>query len=771
MKNWMTAAVLISLAFSAAAAKADPEKKKDSRAVIVKADRDAWFAMTKGTNLALGTKTRLIPKPNYRLTTDAGDETDLTDGKLSSKKDDRIWFSKDAVGYYNGGNYSGGNQVLIVIDLGDVKPVDRVVVRALGGTGGFKYPASFEVLVSKDAKEWYSAVIQTKLQPAEAGQADFRTTFYYPEEIPWQNAVMKPFWLPIHADARYLIVRVNQDQHFFTDEIAVIKAEKKDKDHNSVYRTAGMVIPLEGIYVHPRVPELAVVAGVAAPQKFLIDDLREKNAPVKKAVVHMELPEGLSVSGSTGKPLMKDGRKFHRFTLLLDRKLKMKTIYILSSENLSKNLPNAEVYAEYDGKTGPRCILPVKTVKLAPFKTFKKLPVCLAWMTGESVLHSWPDFLGNYRRFGFNEAGVFPRYWLRNPKTDLSSRKNEYKTLTEAGFRLVMNDSAFHEMMIGKKAGHEIYCQMDQPCRLVCPSYAGEHYKKEMDRIARCVALCKPHSVGLDIECFNHVSRAIRECRRCREGIAASGKSGEEYMRDCGTRQIKDISEAVARGARQAGIPVPKLYFYGLHDKHGLVTFSEVYPKYLSAAQPSLYIGGHPEVIHNAVRAIYRKLGRRDIIPWLSPGCYGEFDSELVEPIVLEAFLNGAGGIWYYSFGDFADSPLDFYYHARAIAKLAPYEELLIHGKYGEITGSNPHMFYSSVSDGKEALILIGNYFRTDPSASVQLPFSKVSSVKDLDTGKQFPSSKRLDLQIPQGKFLLLHVTGETIPPVKNKNH
>ena len=757
MKRWMFAAAMLCLASADGADKADPAAEKKTRDEIVRANREAWSAMTKGNNLAQGIRVRLIPKPNYRLTTGPGDETDLTDGKLSSKKDDRIWFNRDSVGYYN-----GGDRALLVLDLGSVKPVDRVAVRALGGSAkGFKYPSSFEVLVSKDGKLWHSAVIQTKLQPAEAGQADFRTTFYYPEETPWPEAVVKSFLLPVHADARYLAVRVKMDQHFFSDEIAVIEAEKKDADYNRVYQSAGMVVPLDGISVHPRVPELAVVAGIAAPQKFEIDDLREKNVPVKKAVIRLELPEGLSVSGLEGKPFRKDGNAYNRFTIPLDKKLKMKVIYILSSENLPGNLPDAGLYAEYDGRTGPRCVLPVKTVKLAPFETFRKLPVCLAWMPGESVLHTWPDFLKNYRRFGFNEVGVFPRFLFRSKNPDLASRKKDYQELSAAGFRLVMNDSTFHEMMVGKPAGHEIFCQMDKPCRLVCPSYTGGHYRKEMDRVARCVALCKPRSVGLDIECFNHIKQAVRKCKRCREAIAASGKSAEEYMRDCGTRQIKDIYEAVAKGAKEAGIPVPKLYFYGLQSRHGLVTFSEVYPKYLSAAQPSLYVGGHPEVVHEVIRTNYRKIGKRDIIPWLSPGCYGEFDSRLVEPIVLEAFLNGAGGIWYYCFGDFADSPLDFWYHARAVAKLAPFEDLLIRGKYGQIAGSNPKMFYSSVSDEKEALILIGNYYRADPETTVELPFGTAGSVRDLDTGKTLPASKKLTLNVPPGGFRLLHVTAE----------
>jgi len=187
---------------------------------IVKANRDVWFQMTQGVNLAQGIKVRLIPRPDYKLTTDEGDVTDLTDGKITGRKDDRIWFDKNAVGYH------GGDHAMVVMDLGGVKPVDHVAVRALGGSvKGFKYPASFEVLISKDAEKWYSASVQTKLQPAEADQADFRTIYYYSEEMPKLTAAMKPFYLPVQADARYLIVRVTMDMFFFSDEIAVIQAE------------------------------------------------------------------------------------------------------------------------------------------------------------------------------------------------------------------------------------------------------------------------------------------------------------------------------------------------------------------------------------------------------------------------------------------------------------------------------------------------------------------------------------------------------------------
>ena len=35
----------------------------------------------------------------------------------------------------------------------------------------------------------------------------------------------------------------------------------------------------------------------------------------------------------------------------------------------------------------------------------------------------------------------------------------------------------------------------------------------------------------------------------------------------------------------------------------------------------------------------------------MTTGCYGEYDSHWVEPMVLEALMNGAGGILYFLVG------------------------------------------------------------------------------------------------------------------------
>lgn len=55
--------------------------------------REQWAKLTAGTDLAHGKKVFFSPAPNYRLTTDANDPYDLTDGTLTSREDDRVWFN------------------------------------------------------------------------------------------------------------------------------------------------------------------------------------------------------------------------------------------------------------------------------------------------------------------------------------------------------------------------------------------------------------------------------------------------------------------------------------------------------------------------------------------------------------------------------------------------------------------------------------------------------------------------------------------------------
>ena len=739
--------------------KADSPETRDNR--------QQWYDMVLGKkNLALKKPLSYTPNPKYRITQDIPkspykDATDLTDGYLTTGNSDKIWFDRRAVGFFMDGK-DLSNTVYMRLDIGSVQPVDYIALRALGGAAaGFRFPRKFEVFVSKDGKKFYQTAEMTKVEPAEAYQSDFVKTYYYPEDRRWQDSYCKSFKLQVKADARYVVVKLSLDTHFFSDEMAVIAADKKGDDFNRAYDSKGIEIPADGLTAQPRVPELAIIKGIAAPQTFIISDFRPQRAKINKAFIILELPEQLNIFKFTPEKITVDGKKYHRFRLPIRKDMKFDPIYILSNNDLADQLPDFNIYVEYDGKVGFKQTMPIKVVTLPEFKTFKKLPVCLSWMVTESMFKSYPDLLKNYGRFGFNGTAVFPRYWGRKTKGDMSYEIARTEDMRKAGFKVFMNDSPVHVMANAQKTGSEVFCITKKGDRLICPSYTGVHYEKEMERLANSTKLSKPDHILLDIECFGQAyRRSAVECTRCIEAIKKSGKSAEEYMYSCGKRIMEDIAKALEKGAKEANIPTPALHMYDLDRQdnvHGITRFTDVYPQLVKSAQPGLYIGGHPAVIQKNVRNNYKLIGKRDVMPWLSTGCYGEYDSYLVEPIVLEALMNGAGGILNYAFGYFTDSPLDFYYHAQAIMKLAPYEELLAQGEYPDCKGTNDKMFYSMVKNGNEMLLLVGNYYKAAPATCVTLPYGK-AEVLDLNTQKSFSTGKDFKFNVEPGKFSLFYI-------------
>ncbi len=730
-------------------------------------NRQMWLDMTLNRkNLALGKPVQFFPRPKYSLTQDrkgeAGcDALDLTDGALSGRGDDKIWFDRKAVGFVGDSGKEVFSTVLMRIDLGQVSPVDYIALRALGGgITHFRWPRKFEVFVSKDGETYFAASEMNKLEPAEAGQSDFVKSYFYPEDRHYSKSTCKSFKLQVKADARYILVKLNLDLNFVSDEMAVIAAEKKDAGFNLAYKGKGFAVPKDGLTASPRLPELAVIKGVAAPQKIEISDYRTTPGRIRKAQVVLALPTPLTVYNFPAEKITVNGVKYNQYRLPLSPKLSLDCIYILSDSNTPDRLPPAAIHVEYDGKTGFRQSLPVKIVTLPKFRTFQKIPVCLAWMNSEALLVTYPDFLKNYRRFGFNSAGVFPYYYVSRNEAVRNRMSGRYEELRRAGLKIFMNYPSVHSMLFNHKPGSEVFCITKPASKLVCPSYTGKFYRQDMERLARCVAMCKPDHVLLDIECFgNAFRRSAKECSRCSEAIRRSGMSETEYMYSCGKRLLADISKTLAETSEKAGLPAPALHLYGLdcESHYGICRLSDVYPGILKSVQPSLYVGGHPEEVHRSIRSNYNKIGKRDIFPWLTTGCYGEYDSYLVEPIVLEALMNGAGGTLNFQFRYFTDSPLDFYYHALAVMKLAPYEDLLINGEYSGIESGNDKMLYSMVRRGDEMLLLAGNYFKAAPETVVTLPYGE-AEVLDLNTRKSFSASRNFRFNVEPGRFRLFFI-------------
>jgi len=284
-----------------------------------------------------------------------------------------------------------------------------------------------------------------------------------------------------------------------------------------------------------------------------------------------------------------------------------------------------------------------------------------------------------------------------------------------------------------------------------------------MDDVARCVELTQPDFVYYDIECWSKGAKEAQSCTRCLEGQKKSGKSMTEYLTDCGAEHFRDLKAAVKRGSK--GGKMPEIGSYNHHMKrpvhHMVVDFRKAYPKYLDVAQPSLYVAGRALDVHKSIRGNYKLLNKKKVtLPWLTAGCYGEFAPYKLEQMILETLLNGAKGFTYYCFSNF-DNPLEYYYQAKALKQIAPYENIITDGEVLEPTGSNKLLTYSGVKKGNEMLLLIGNYQGEKPATTIKLPFKSIRQIKDLQSGKAVIAQNPLKITVPSGKIRLLYINSK----------
>jgi hypothetical protein len=98
-------------------------------------------------NVARGCQYTMTPRPAYSLTTDTGDDRQLTDGAYTAWNP--IWLRPSTVGWTN------ATPVTIVIDLRSVQAISGVSYNTAAGQAGVEWPRSVFVLVSDDGQQFF----------------------------------------------------------------------------------------------------------------------------------------------------------------------------------------------------------------------------------------------------------------------------------------------------------------------------------------------------------------------------------------------------------------------------------------------------------------------------------------------------------------------------------------------------------------------------------------------------------------------------------------
>lgn len=739
---------------------------------------NTWRELTKGENLVQGKPLRYIPAPNYHLTTDENDPLDLTDGKLSSRKDDRIWFRKDAVGWYGAGGAIP--QVTILADLGKVQPIGQISIRLLGGKeqGSLRLPNEIEFYASDDGKAYHQLGYMVKLMPAERALSDFKTAFYVAEE---QKAFVHAFSCREAVNARYVAIKIRPEASVFTDEIAILKASEGESP-KSLAAYPVKTLFTDGVVAQFRAPELTLFPNLAIQNWITVE--RFSSTPYKDLKVEIDLPESIEVVPTSDLKVVarqqEPGRKIwqvadvqaikqSRFPLYFERK---------GNEPLDTQ-EKAVLSAIVDGTPSHRITFPIRERILPPVALPENLDLSLAWMGFKDQI-GWPNFFSAFRRLGFDSISVFPRYWQRRDaaRTWINSAKESgLQFIADArakAYRIVMNESPFHEMVHTFNAAEKegslarddaeaffLKNALGVPTKNPNPFYRGTFYQREIQRVRNLVAETKPDYVFWDIELWWKSVSLARNDQRIVEKWRNSGKEWNDFVTDCGTEMLRDLYLAVKDAVGQGKMPEIGLYgAYAAQGKpcDGLFQWDKIYPKYITLSMPSLYVQGRTADVRKRIIEDFPLVGR-NIIPWFTAGTYGPVPPPSVESMVLETILNGARGITWYEYRDF--DPLHFFHYTRAVSILSRFKTLLMEGSPRSYEGSNPHLSYTCYASEKEALILVGNYSRSpDTKTTLYNLFKRADTIRiDTPASADTPVSSKEEwsVDVPPGHYALFY--------------
>ena len=743
-------------------------------------------AMTQGNNLARKGKILFYPRPSYELTVKKGtDATDLIDGKVSTMN--AIWFDPAAVGFEKA--YNGAS---ITVDLGKLCNVEKAVIRLQGGrihSYSIGFPDVLEIWISKDGKNYFPASSMTKVKATESSMANWKDLYYLPESenssgIPY----VYPFEMPVMAQARYVMFRcpVYRLRMLFSDELAVMEASasrQKSPEWNSAYKKSPRYMNHGSIMIYPKMESFYVGEGIKLPNFLTVENLIRN--PKGKFSYEMDFPAVVKFTPDGGWPAQtrilektvksrsrvtyrfRSGDPLHKFLEQVKHGFGPFYFYV---ENGVK-IPAGEEYVIfrtfYNGKEALSVKRPLVTLKIPEIRPPEKLDISMWW---EERFMGQTDHVETFRKCGFTASMFFPRSpW------DSRHHKKLYDRAFRKNFkvRLELEPTSRLRWRYPKVTQYRCVGAEKDPWS-ICLAYRGEYYQKSLAEIKNILKTQAVDAVTFDIESWEprHLNISMR-CTRCKALKEKKGyRNWIEYLEKEQASFVKAYADAVREGAKEGGHKIPSVGFYALsptmyyvcaEGKVSFLGYKYLYPAHSDEIQYSYY-GRSSAECHKQMRRVFKQTpfnARR--IPWLSAGTGAYYTtpySRRNEQQVLETLMNGATGIQFYSRKSF-ESPLDYYFVAKGIGALSPYEDFLFKGTLEEqIKGDNKALCYTVRRLGKDYLCLVGNYeSRTVRDCSISMP-GTVRSVKKISgEGSVSAKGNTLSIRIGADSFVLLKVS------------
>ncbi len=692
--------------------------------------RDQFRKMIAPGNLLAGRELRYSPQPTQYLNIDDDDPRQLTDGKFSERIDDAIWFDRTCVGW------QGPPQATIFADLGAQQPIDSVVIRLLGGAAqnALEFPDEIRVLLSEDGLECHLAASRHK-----RGLDDLSADAYHlPEEkIAWVHN----FRLPVKQKARHVAVQIlHKKQYMVSDELAVVRGA----DSLPVFQPKAdtrVAIVTDGVAFTPVWDNVQPICqNLPLRSRLEKQDARSGDKFDKPCKILLDLPETLkfATAGITPTEVKHDGRTFRRYAINWAGE---GTDFLLQSL-----LPAGEtdvLYTSGDSGNGPENERRIvwKSLFIPPARVPKRLHVSLSWAESVQLYKTWPNYLQAQRHLGFNAVGTMPCYWQQ---ANVPEYQTILKEIRKQGFQIVQIESPAGAIEVDRKQQETMSNYADGKFADICPAYRGQFYKKEHASFAQAAVWIQPDLIFYDIEAYWRGATNALYCQRCRERFQSGKfKDWDAYNAAMGREIHLDMKTAIEKSLADAGINRPIVYgsyrtepITPLND--GLFAFDNTYPDLLQMAMPSLYVAGNAQAVAESISANRAKMKTNDIIPWLSTGCYGEYDPLRTRDMILEAFANGSRGVTYYWYGHF--DAAHFKSHAEAINIVAPIEDLFMDGT--PLTGlkcSHDKLKVCGMGLNGEQAVLVSNYQGVPRGTNVTIHSSAARNtpVRDLHSGKR----------------------------------
>lgn len=711
-------------------------------------------------DLALHKKVSFAPAPNYWLTRKGDtDSTDLTDGKTTQRKDQEIWRESSSVGW----RYPG--RVNLSVDLGKLCNIDEIAMRFCGGSPHSieEMPPWVEVFVSKDGQHYNKVGSYWRWHPGDfkkfgIPRAKGKAWVY---GIPFKN---------INATARYVGIRFYGTGTTSSDELYVfgtpVKKISAAENKNKIKAGApsGFSVTQPQLYFNK--PYLKLATNVTLPVPVGMTTPGGKTVKGNYQVT-LQLSAGIKlVSGQIGQVNLADAAHqklkngANRYTWKLSRVQNSKVFgRLFISAPGWKNGQSGVIDYQYGNSKwqSPKLSIAVKAVAVPPAPRLKQVMAGMGWW-GTGISQHWPNILKVYRILGLNTFNVFSG---RMPDNKNSPRWKLLEKARHAGFFISDIGEPYYLYYHRKVGAVPKITRCQFPDGSVsgspCPSYRGKYFQKAVQLLAHGIADVKPNFVALDIEPWGWRGpvKQTEKCTRCQASFKKSGLSSHLAWQLMMGRQIWSSFVNAAHKANQAAGGKPfeigsydfRSYFSFKHNDayQNVFSFHQLYPKLLSMSQPSIYMSYQPyDLVHlgKRIRIGRKRIGHNDIMPWISPGDSGVFAGKAFKWGILECYLNGASGIWFWS-SRMWDSE-DLIAYNKALRAIAPIEPLVVHGDLANrivqvIGAGHVSAKRGAVDSGRrnQIAILASDYFHdTDGKIQLKVNVPAKSTLKDLLTGK-----------------------------------